>query len=74
MPPPPTGRGHNKLLCLLVVQKVYAMGEFPMPGLSELRDKYTVGCELANVASLTGMLPPSPLRKSHPIYCIFGFS
>ena len=44
------------------------MGEFPMPGLTELRDKYTyLGSELSNAASLAGMLPPSPQRKSNLI-------
>ena len=47
------------------IQKVYAMGEFPMSGLAELRDKYaSLGSELANVACLA----PSPQRNSH-----FGF-
>jgi len=42
------------------IQKVYAMGEFPMSGLAELRDKYTsLGSELASVACLA----PSPQRK-----------
>jgi len=42
------------------------MGEFPMPGLGDLRDKYTsLGAELANVACLAGMFPPSPPRNSH---------
>jgi len=41
------------------------MGEFPMPGLGDLRDKYTsLGAELANVACLAGMFPPSPPRNS----------
>jgi len=41
------------------------MGEFPMPGLAELRDKYkALGSELANVACLAGTFPPSPQRKS----------
>jgi len=40
------------------------MGNFPMVGLAELRDKYTsLGSELASVACLAGMLPPSPQRK-----------
>ena len=39
------------------------MGDFPMPGLADLRDKYTyLGSELTNVASLAGMFPPSPQR------------
>ena len=47
------------------IQKVYSMGEFPMPGLAELRDKYkALGSELANVACLAGTFPPSPQRKS----------
>ena len=64
-----------KLMCLCgrrAIQKVYAMGEFPMPGLAELRDKYTyLGSELVNVACLAGMLPPSPQRKYHRVYCVF---
>jgi len=44
------------------------MGEFPMPGLAELRDKYTyLGSELASVACLAGMLPPSPQRELGPM-------
>jgi len=55
------------------IQKVYAMGDFPMPGLAELRDKYTsLGAELANVACLAGMFPSSPLRESRRIYSTFG--
>ena len=57
------------------IQKVYAMGDFPMPGLAELRDKYTsLGAELANVACLAGMFPSSPLRESCRVYCTFGSS
>jgi len=44
------------------------MGEFPMPGLAELRDKYTyLGSELSNAASLAGIFPPSPQRKPNLI-------
>jgi len=51
------------------------MGDFPMPGLAELRDKYTsLGAELANVACLAGMFPSSPLRESCRVYCTFGSS
>ena len=55
------------------IQKVYAMGDFPMPVLTELRDKYkSLGAQLANVACLAGMSPPSPQRKPRRIYCNFG--
>ena len=54
-----------RMCACVLIQRVYAMGEFPMPGLGDLRDKYTsLGAELANVACLAGMFPPSPPRNS----------